>query len=60
MPLLDHFRLPISKKGSWEGSWEGFYGGWPMTIVMELCKSLPEQYTAEPRVHFGSNFEVDV
>ena len=47
MPLLDHFRPPIFNKGSWEG----FHGGWPMTIGMELCKSLPEQYTAEPRVH---------
>lgn len=56
MPLLDHFRLPISKKGSWEG----FHGGWPMTMVMELCKTLPDQYTAEPRVHLGRNFEVDV
>ena len=56
MPLLDHFRLPISKKGSWEG----FHGGWPMIIVMELCKTLPERYTAEPRVHLGKNFEVDV
>ncbi len=56
MPLLDHFRLPISKKGSWEG----FHSGWPMTMVMELCKTLPEQYTAEPRVHLGRNFEVDV
>ena len=31
-----------------------------MTMVMDLCKSLPEQYTAEPRVHLGKNFEVDV
>lgn len=56
MPLLDHFRPPIFNKGSWEG----FHGGWPMMIVMDLCKSLPEQYTAEPRVHLGKNFEVDV
>lgn len=56
MPLLDHFRPPIFNKGSWEG----FHGGWPMTMVMDLCKSLPEQYTAEPRVHLGKNFEVDV
>ena len=56
MPLLDHFRPPILNKGSWEG----FHGGWPMTMVMDLCKSLPEQYTAEPRVHLGKNFEVVV
>lgn len=56
MPLLDHFRPPIFNKGSWEG----FHGGWPMTMVMDLCKSLPEQYIAEPRVHLGKNFEVDI
>jgi hypothetical protein len=56
MPLLDHFRPPISMKGSWEG----FHGMWPALMVMDLCKSLPEQYTAEPRVHFGKNFEVDI
>jgi hypothetical protein len=56
MPLLDHFRPPIFNKGSWEG----FHGGWPALMVMELCKSLPEQYTAEPRVHLGKNFEVDI
>lgn len=55
MPLLDHFRPPIFNKGSWEG----FHGGWPMTMVMDLCRSLPEQYTAEPRVHLGKSFEVD-
>lgn len=31
-----------------------------MMMVVDLCKSLPEQYTAEPRVHLGKNFEVDV
>jgi hypothetical protein len=39
MPLLDHFQPPILSKGSWEG----FHGGWPTTMVMDLCKSLPEQ-----------------
>lgn len=33
---------------------------WPAMIVMDLCKSLPEHYTAEPRVHIGKNFEVEV
>lgn len=56
MPLLDHFRPPILNKGSWEG----FHGMWPALMVMDLCKSLPEQYTAEPRVHLGKNFEVDI
>lgn len=56
MPLLDHFHPPVLNKGSWKG----FQGMWPALMVMDLCKSLPEQYTAEPRVHLGKNFEVDV
>ena len=56
MPLLDHFRPPIFNKGSWEG----FHGMWPALMVMDLYKSLPKQYTAEPRVHLGKNFEVDI
>ncbi len=56
MPLLDHFRPPIFNKGSWEG----FHGMWPAIMVMDLCKSLPDHYTAEPRVHLGKNFEVDI
>ncbi len=56
MPLLDHFRPPLSR----QGSWEGFHGGWPMAIVMELGRSLPPRYVAEPRVHLGKFFEIDV
>jgi len=33
---------------------------WPALMVIDLCKSLPARYTAEPRVHLGKNFEVDV
>lgn len=53
MPLLDHFRPPILNRGSWEG----FHGGWPALMVMELCKSSPEQYAAEPRVRLGRGDE---
>jgi hypothetical protein len=31
-----------------------------MTIVQQLAKILPEDFTAEPRVHLGSFFEIDV
>ena len=55
MPLRDHFRPPLSKKASWEG----FHGGWPMTIVQRLVPQLPEEYTAEPRVHLGTYYEID-
>src|SRR5436305_419085 len=56
MPLRDHYRPPICTKASWEG----FLGGWPMTIVQTLVPILPEGYTAEPRVHLGDYYEIDV
>jgi hypothetical protein len=56
MPLRDHFRPPISNRSSWEG----FHGGWPMTMVQHLAKRLPEDFAAEPRVHLGDYYEIDV
>jgi hypothetical protein len=56
MPLRDHFRPPVSTRSSWEG----FHGGWPMAMVQRLVQLLPENFTAEPRVHLGSYFEIDV
>lgn len=56
MPLRDHFRPPLSQRTSWEG----VHGGWPMVIVQYLGRVLPERYVAEPRVHLGSQAEIDV
>src|ERR1700726_3523325 len=56
MPLRDHFRPPVWNKSSWEG----FHGGWPMTMVQQLSRDLPPEFTAEPRVHLGAYFEIDV
>ena len=56
MPLRDHFHPPISNRSSWEG----FHGGWPMRIVEDLAPRLAEGYVAEPRVHLGSYYEIDV
>ncbi len=56
MPLRDHFRPPV-----WtHSSWEGFHGGWPATMVQQLSRTLPPKFTAEPHVHLGSYFEIDV
>jgi hypothetical protein len=33
---------------------------WPATMVQHLSRVLPENYTAEPRVHLGTYFEIDV
>lgn len=56
MPLRDHFHPPVSKRSSWEG----FHGGWPMRIVEDLAPKLPDGFVAEPRVHLGSYYEIDV
>jgi hypothetical protein len=56
MPLRDHFRPPLDKITSWEG----FHGQWPAVIVQQLRKQLPAGYVAEPRVHSGSQIEIDV
>jgi hypothetical protein len=56
MPLRDHFRPPVWNRSSWEG----FHGGWPMTMVLKLAPLLPHDFTAEPRVHLGSYYEIDV
>jgi hypothetical protein len=56
MPLRDHFHPPVSKRSSPEA----VYGGWPMVMVQHLRKILPSPYKAAPRVHLGSQVEVDI
>jgi len=56
MPLRDHFHPPVTKRSSWEG----FHGGWPMKIVEELAPRLPDGFVAEPRVHLGNYYEIDI
>jgi hypothetical protein len=56
MPLRDHFRPPLDNVASWEE----LHGGWPMVIVQQLRQKLPPGYVAAPRVHAGSQVEIDV
>src|SRR5262245_22205993 len=56
MPLRDHFRPPLDN----EHSWEELHGQWPAVIVQQLRKRLPPGYEAAPRVHSGSQVEIDV
>ena len=56
MPLRDHFHPPVNKRRSWEG----FHGQWPAMIVMALARKMPPGYVAEPRVHLGAYYEIDV
>jgi hypothetical protein len=56
MPLRDHFHPPVYKRSSWEG----FHGLWPGVIVEQLAPQLPDAFVAEPRVHLGNYYEIDV
>lgn len=57
MPLLDHFRPPLSV----ERHWEAFHARWATAIADALnANLLPPDYFAEPHVHVGSRVEVDV
>lgn len=56
MPLHDHFRPPFETRSPWES----FHGQWPAMIVQNLNAKLPPEYVAQPRVHLGSVFQIDV
>ena len=56
MPLRDHFRPPVWS----QASWEGFHGGWAMMMVLNVAPKLPKGFAAEPRVHLGIFFEIDI
>lgn len=56
MPLRDHFRPPVSKRSSWEG----FHAMWPAGMVYQFVRVLPERFIAEPRVHLGTFYEIDI
>ncbi len=56
MPLRDHFRPPLDIILSWEE----LHGQWPAVIVQQLRKQLPPGYAVGPRVHSGSQIEIDV
>ena len=54
MPLLDHFRPPISERRHWHS----FHNSWATYISSQLNSRLPEGYFAEANVQFG--IEIDV
>ncbi|WP_020475953.1 DUF4058 family protein [Zavarzinella formosa] len=49
MPLRDHFHATSTLL-----NWEALHGGWPAMIVRRLNSILPEEYVAQPRLHFGT------
>ncbi|MEP0919762.1 DUF4058 family protein [Leptolyngbya sp. DQ-M1] len=56
MPLLDHFRPPLSTRRHWHS----FHNAWSSTIKTELNRILPEGYFAEANVQFGIEIDVAV
>ncbi|HEV3023505.1 MAG TPA: DUF4058 family protein [Pirellulales bacterium] len=57
MPLLDHFRPPVSERRSWEG----FHGLWAAALVEKLNRDiLADEFFADMQVHIGSPVEVNI
>ena len=56
MPLRDHFRPPVSR----QVSWEEIHAMWPARIVMQLKQQLPPGFVSGPKVHSGSQIEIDI
>ncbi len=56
MPLLDHFRPPLSL----ERRWESFHAAWIGSLADALNRDLPPGYFAEEQVHAGPGVEIDV
>ena len=57
MPLLDHFRPPLSN----ERHWESFHTTWAGAIADALNERwLPEGYFAEEQLHPAARVEIDV
>jgi hypothetical protein len=55
MPLLDHFRPPISE----HHRWESFHSNWATRIADALNEVLPDDFLAEEQTHSGK-LEIDI
>lgn len=55
MPLLDHFRPPISQ----QHSWESFHSNWATRLADQLNKVLPEDFLAQEHTP-ASRVEIDL
>src|SRR5947209_5831398 len=57
MPLLDHFRPPLSTARNWES----FHTAWATEIMRTLNRRiLPPGCFAEAHIHVGGRVEIDV
>ena len=56
MPLLDHFRPPVSSRHAWES----FHGASANSIMTGLNRMLPRRYIAEFHIHLGQDVEAEL
>lgn len=57
MPIVDHFRPPLSA----QRTWHVFRHAWAASIARHLNRQvLPAGYVAAPNVQFGARIEIDV
>jgi hypothetical protein len=56
MPLLDHFRPPLTPLFTWES----FHAVWAGSIMTCLNRLLPPRFVALTQTHLGSQVEADV
>src|SRR4051812_17920274 len=56
MPLLDHFRPPLSARRPWES----FHATWASALADALNRELPAGYVALEQIHSGAPAEIDV
>jgi len=56
VPLLDHFRPPLSV----ERPWEAFHNAWATTLAGLLNRELPADYVALPLTTVRGGIEIDV
>src|SRR5262245_65030319 len=54
MPLLDHFRPPLSERRHWHS----FHNSWATYLASQLNALLPDGYFAEANVQFGVAIDV--
>jgi hypothetical protein len=56
MPLLDHFRPPVSD----EIQWNTFHAVWAGTLADQLTQIVPDQYRVHEHLKLGGGLEIDV
>lgn len=54
MPLLDHFRPPISR----QHSWESFHSNWATRLADLLNEEFPPEFLAEEQTKLPSRYEI--